>query len=122
MESFLDIDIRSCRSFQELHPFATAEVFCLLLLDCAVFLSPIDLVSDHHKGEGLGHAHHGLLQERILPIGNIVEGPTIGDVVDQESTVSSSIESSAQRLIALLTCSIPDLKSHNFAIDGDLFV
>ena len=93
-EGFFDIDILPRWSLQKLHALSLGILLCLLFFDAAIFLI-IDLVANNHERERLRHAHHRLLKERIFPIWDVVKRPIVGDVVDQKSTVSPSVERSS---------------------------
>ena len=56
----------------------------------------------------------------LYAVSHFVEG--FSDIVNKESTVCTSVKCCTQRLISLLTSCVPDLKSHDFIIDGNFFI
>ena len=121
LEGPLDVKVVFGGCLEELHAFALSVLLGLLGLHRAVLLD-VNLVSDHHERERLRHAHHRLLQERILPIGHVIEGPTVSDVIDQEGAVCTPVKGSSERLVSLLARCVPNLQRHHLPVNADFLV
>ena len=109
------------RRLQKIRVDALAELFPLFPRN-RPFRLQISLVRKHHKREALGSADHGFGEERLAPRGQIVEGPGVGDVVDEKGAIGPAIERCAEGLVALLTCRVPNLERDGLATDYHFLV
>jgi hypothetical protein len=77
----------------------------------------IDLVTQNNEWEVIGISWSSLDQELITPAIQILESLGNIDIEDQDTAISSSVESNTQTLESFLTSSIPDLHSDQSVID-----
>lgn len=72
-----------------------APLASFALVNFALALS-IDLVAEHHEGEGLWLFWCCVVNESLLPLGEVLEGLAIGYVIDEHAAVSASVEGVTQ--------------------------
>ena len=85
-----------------------APLLCLGFLDLS-FCCFIQFISEDNKGEMFWILGLTLHEELISPRVEVIKWLRIGDIVNQHTTISTSVEGSTKRLESLLTCSVPNL-------------
>lgn len=85
-----------------------APLLALASVNFALALT-INFIAQHDEREGLGLIRGGVIDETLLPFGQVLEGLAVCNVVDKNAAVSTSVESIAERLELFLTGCIPDL-------------
>ena len=90
------VQIIFCWGFHKCH-FAIlfAIRFCLSSFNHSIFFLEIKFISDHHKWECFWRCDHAFLKKTIFPIRNIFEGPIVCNIINEECTICSSVESCA---------------------------
>ena len=91
-------------------------LFSLTFVNFALCLT-INFVAKHHEGEWFMIIRSSIVNEALLPLGQILKCFAIRDIIDQHAAIRSTVEGVAKWLEFLLTCSVPDLKSDHLIID-----
>ena len=111
MERLLHIKVTFGRSLHEKHSaLLFAEALELLEGDLSFFLLQVELIRNYQKGESVWRVHHGLGKEGVFPSQDVLERFLVGEVIDEETTISTSIEGCTEGLVSFLPCRIPDLQ------------
>lgn len=80
----------------------------------------VHLVADDDKGEALRVLHVGLDEELVLPQRHILKRLRVRHVIDEDTTVRTSVKGHAQRLESLLASGVPKLHRHRLVIQHEL--
>ena len=99
----------------------TAILSGLVSGDLSVFRFQIHFVTYHHEGHVVSVRSRSLRQKLVSPGIEVGEGAELGDVVDEDAAVGSSVEGVAQRLEPLLPRSIPNLQSSRGVLKLHIF-
>lgn len=112
LEGLFNVGGVFCAHFEELDvPVRLAPLLRLGLLDLAL-AGLVELVAENDEGKMFWIFGLALHEEFVAPRVERVEGFRIGDVVDENAAICSSVEGAAQGLKALLACGVPNLRRH----------
>ena len=73
----------------------------------------ISLVPQEEEGELLGVLRCGLVFEVILPLCDALEALRVSNVIDEDASLGSPVESDPETLVTLLPCCVPNLECEN---------
>jgi hypothetical protein len=111
LEGLLDIDGFLGRSLKERNvALGLAPSHGTLVGDDTLVLE-IDLVTENNEWEVLRIAGTGLDEELIAPAVEVLKGLGDVDVEHEHAAIGTTVESNTKALEALLTSSIPDLRT-----------
>jgi hypothetical protein len=111
LEGLLDIDGFLGRSLKERNvALGLAPSHGTLVGDDTLVLE-IDLVTENNEWEVLRIAGTGLDEELIAPAVEVLKGLGDVDVENEHAAIGTTVESNTKALEALLTSSIPDLRT-----------
>lgn len=111
-ERRIDVRCRLGRGLNEWDAERLGECVRSLLRDL-LLLHQVSLVADEELQGVLSRVTVDLCE----PLLHVVEGLTVGDVIDKNNTVSTTVIGGSDGTEALLTSSIPNLKLHCLAIN-----
>ena len=114
LESSLDVAALLGRGLKEAHTVVVSHLLALLEGHCASVLE-IGLVTDQDSRDVV----LSVLLDLAHPSVDSGERVAVSDIVDDNDTVGTLIVGGCDRLEALLSCSIPDLKLADLVIDID---